>query len=56
MFYGRDWRGVSYEMFASMLDGWMRLYSTHRLKAFREGGKTVYDTIDGRRRRLGLRV
>ena len=56
MFYGRDWRGVSYEMFASMLDEWMRLYSTHRLKAFREGGRTVYDTIDGRRRRLGLRV
>ena len=56
MFYGRDWRGVSYEMFASMLDGWMRLYSTHRLKAFREDGRTVYDTIDGRRRRLGLAV
>jgi len=56
MFYGRDWRGVAYEQFAGILDEWMRLYSTHRLKAFREGGRTVYDTIDGRRRRLGLPV
>lgn len=54
MFHGRDWRGVSYEQFAAALDEWMRRYSTHRLKAFREGGRTVYDTIDNRRRRLGL--
>ena len=53
-FYGRDWRGVSYEEFAALLDWWMRRYSTWRLKAFREGDRTVYDTIDGRRRRLGL--
>ncbi len=33
---------------------WMAAYSTVRLKAFREGGRTVYDTIDNRRRRLGL--
>ena len=56
MFIGRDWRGVSYEEFAAALDRWMRRYSTERLKAFREGGRTVYDTIDGRRRRLGLPV
>ena len=56
MFYGRDWRGVAYEEFAAILDRWMRLYSTHRLKAFREDGRTVYDTIDNRRRRLGLAV
>ena len=37
-----------------LLDGWMAAYSTVRLKAFREGGRTVYDTIDNRRRRLGL--
>lgn len=54
MFYGRDWRGVSYEQFAATLDEWMRRYSTHRIKAFREDGRTVYDTIDNRRRRLGL--
>ena len=56
MLIGRDWRGVSYEEFAAALDRWMRRYSTERLKAFREGGRTVYDTIDGRRRRLGLPV
>ncbi len=37
-----------------LLDGWMAAYSTVRLKAFREGGRIVYDTIDNRRRRLGL--
>lgn len=47
---------MSYEEFAAALDRWMRRYSTERLKAFREGGRTVYDTIDGRRRRLGLPV
>lgn len=53
-FYGRDWRGVTQREFADMLDRWMRRYSSERLKAFREGGRTVYDTIDGRRRRLGI--
>ena len=53
-FYGRDWRGVTQGEFADMLDRWMRRYSSERLKAFREGGRTVYDTIDGRRRRLGI--
>lgn len=56
MFRGRDWRGVTQERLIAILDGWMRWYSSGRLKAFREGGKTVYDTIDGRRRRLGLAV
>ena len=56
MFHGRDWRGVTQERLIAILDGWMRWYSSGRLKAFREGGKTVYDTIDGRRRRLGLAV
>jgi transposase InsO family protein len=55
-FHGRDWRGVTQERFIAMLDWWMRRYSTERLKAFREDGRTVYDTIDGRRRRLGLAV
>lgn len=53
-FHGRDWSGWTAEAFMELLDGWMRAYSTVRLKAFREGGRTVYDTIDNRRRRLGL--
>lgn len=53
-FYGRDWRGTTAEEFMGRLDEWMRFYSERRLKAFREDGRTVYDTIDNRRRRLGL--
>lgn len=53
-FHGRDWSGWTAEAFMELLDGWMGAYSTVRLKAFREGGRTVYDTIDNRRRRLGL--
>ena len=52
-FYGRDWRGVSQDEFIEMLDGWLRRYSTDRIKYFKEEGGTVCDTIDGRRRRLG---
>ncbi len=33
---------------------WIRWYREGRLKAFDEGGRKVYDTIAGRRRRLGL--
>ena len=53
-YHGRDWRGVTAEEFMARLDEWMRFYSEGRLRAFSEGGRTVYDTIDGRRRRLGL--
>ena len=52
-FYGRDWRGVTAEEFIRMLLAWVERYSTGRLKAFREDGRLVYDTIDNRRRRLG---
>ena len=55
-FHGRDWSGWRAEAFMELLDGWMRAYSTERLKAFREDGRIVYDTIDNRRRRLGLAV
>ena len=55
-FYGRDWRGVSQAEFIARLDAWMRWYSAGRMKYFKEGGKTVYDTIDARRRRLGYAV
>jgi hypothetical protein len=33
--------------------GW---YRSGRLREFREGGAVVWDTIDGRRARLGLAV
>lgn len=52
-FYGRDWHGVSQTEFIDMLDEWLRRYSTGRIKYFKEGGRTVCDTIDNRRRRLG---
>ena len=42
------------EEFMRRLDGWTRFYCSGRLRAFREDGGTVWDTIDGRRRRLGL--
>lgn len=53
-FHGRDWRGVSAERFEAALAEWIRWYREGRLKAFDEGGRRVYDTIAGRRRRLGL--
>lgn len=55
-FYGRDWRGVAAAEFMERLDAWMRFYSEGRLRAFRDNGKIAYDTIDNRRRRLGLAV
>lgn len=55
-FYGRDWHGVTAEEFIKQLDEWMRFYSECRLKAFRENGKIIYDTIDNRRCRLGFAV
>ena len=55
-FHGRDWRGVGQDEFIAMLDSWLRRYSTERIKYFKEGGRTVYDTIDNRRRRLGFAV
>lgn len=36
------------------LSGYVRWYQEGRLKSFVEGGRTVYDTIAGRRGRLGL--
>ncbi|WP_270405916.1 IS3 family transposase [Candidatus Collinsella stercoripullorum] len=53
-FFGRDWRGWTAEAFIAELSAYIRWYREGRLKAFREGGRTVYDTIRGRRRRLGL--
>ena len=53
-FHGRDWGGVTAEEFMGLLDEWMRFYREERLKLFDDGGGKYYDTIDGRRRRLGL--
>lgn len=53
-FRGRDWRGVTAEAFIAELSEWIGWYREGRLKLFDEGGAKVYDTIAGRRRRLGL--
>lgn len=55
-FHGRDWSGVSAEEFIARLSAHIAWHRGERLKAFREGGRTVYDTIAGRRERLGLAV
>lgn len=55
-FNNRDWSGVGYDGFARALDAYLRWYRDGRLKAFRDGGRTVYETIAGRRRRLGYAV
>ena len=44
------------DSFMEELDGFMRWYRDGRLKGFREEGRMVYDTITGRRRRLGYAV
>lgn len=55
LLHGRDWEGVPLADAAAMIDAWMARYSLERLKMFRGAdGKARYDTIDGRRRCLGL--
>ena len=53
-FFGRDWTGHTPESFIAELSAYMAWYREGRLKAFSEEGGVVYDTIEGRRRRLGL--
>ena len=53
LFFGRDWGGWTAEGFIGELGRYVRWYREERLKAFDEGGRTVYDTIMGRRARLG---
>lgn len=55
-YHGRDWSATPPARFMEQLDGFLRWYRDGRLKGFREGGKVVYDTIAGRRRRLGYAV
>ena len=50
---GRDWFRASPEEFAAALEGYILWYRDERLKLFEEDGRKVYDTISGRRRRLG---
>lgn len=55
-YYGRDWSRTSPDEFIQKLNAYLTWYANGRLKAFREAGATVYDTIKGRRRRLGYVV
>jgi len=50
---GRDWKRCDINEFIEQLNVYIEWYCTGRLKAFREDGRTVYDTILGRRKRLG---
>ena len=54
-FRGRDWSGVPVGECGGSTAGW-GWYRSGRLREFREGGAVVWDTIDGRRARLGLAV
>ena len=53
---GRDWSQMGFNEFKKRLDAYIEWYVSGRLKAFDEGGRKVYDTIAGRRRRLGYTV
>lgn len=55
-YYGRDWSRTSPEKFAAKLNAYLEWYADGRLKSFQEAGVTVYDTIKGRRQRLGYAV
>jgi transposase InsO family protein/transposase-like protein len=55
--YGTDWAGVTFGEFRDRLDGYLRWYRDVRLKAFDDGkGGVRYETIAGRRRRLGYAI
>jgi hypothetical protein len=55
-FRGGGWSGPSAAEFVEGLDGWVERCRSGRLGEFREGGSVVWDTVDGRRARLGLAV
>ena len=50
MFRGRDWSDSTWEGLETEVKPYLGWYNSGRLKRFPEG----YETIDGRRRRLGL--
>ncbi len=53
-FHGADWSGWTADGFCEALSEHIKWSMSGRLKAFDEGGRMVYDTVEGRRRRLGL--
>ena len=55
-FYSRSWTGCTLKSFIKRLDAYLRWYVTGRLKAFRENGVTIYETIARHRQRLGYEV
>lgn len=53
-FYGRNWTGITFKDFRKQLDDYLKWYCDGRLKAFKDkDGRTYYETIVGRRKRLG---
>ena len=63
MFHGRDWSQATLGELWDAIDSYMASYSETRLKRFFEGdagprggkrGREVYDTVNGRRKRLGF--
>ena len=59
LYHGRAWDLSGPGALAAALDAYCRWYSSGRLKSFPEEGRkgrTRYETIDGRRARLGLAV
>lgn len=55
-YHGKDWSKTTFEKFAEELDSYINWYRDGRLKAFKENGKIVYDTITGRREKLGYSI
>ena len=57
MYHGVDWSAAGPGGLAEAVGRYLSWYNSGRLKSFREPGRrgrTRYETIDGRRRRLGL--
>ena len=57
MLHGRGWEQRDRASLGEAVDRYLGWYNSGRLKSFREGGRrgrVRYETIDGRRRRLGL--
>ena len=53
-FHDRDWRGWTAESFIEELSGYVRWYARGASRPSTRAARTAYDTIRGRRGRLGL--